>query len=839
MRNLFKTIYIPNADGSNSAVLATNANTVWVETYKGDNVTGNGTREFPYKNMTTAAVKANLSSTILHCVFRGIVNELFTFNKIFIGDDINQCVKLDTYNNSMFGPMFRCTCIGGYSNSFQNKYNIIFDIGGSLFFAQLKNSLCTKKMSGSWNSSGNILNNWPLDSCTINEYNLSPVVGHKQSYLNSIFIKSMNISSDGDVLITNTIFQSTCNFKYNGISIQQPAWGSNPKGNVELLRLAYMAAPFNMTRAVADATFVKDSFGNETCQIVHNEVRNGGTTSNIFAAYAPNASGILNAAISGARTTIALNTIVGTFPSTGDIFLKMADGTSDVFTYTSWVLNTGVITFTGASQTLRSHLINEACTYYGDVTDFSLNANSGNVALYASSTGGYVGALKPAIVVKEDGTSNPTDWGQQINVNSDGSDTGTNGNLLRKNADGTVDFNTSTDQVVSGLAWNRMRSGVIPIPNGIKFNGLQGMTTDGSPFGYYFGKHQNLVSASQIFGANDTYNPAPLIKVLAPNTLYKVCNDVSQGNEKMIAYCGNSYAPDFFFSTNPIGTVSVTSGSNVVAGTGTLFQSTFIIGSTIVVNGETMTVATITSNILMTVSTNFAATFSGLYTPPLVFTVTNLVDAVSNSYVKEILASPLESVEVLPYDTLTDVAVVLKPFSSPLFGLTYILQYTAAGVTRYGGAKVVGQQVTFAHLSETNFLADFPDTHLPVMELGIATTATSMNTITVKSDNSAYPAAGMLQIGSNQFQYTSKPTTTTFYSATGQTMVANAIGTLVNMVELKRDKIAYYDGYGISNADQEYVTLVNDKRGYFSVSVPVLQFLKLELNGHFNKAYDQ
>ena len=85
--NLFKTRYLPNVDGTEgSTTKITNANTAFVHTYVGDDTTGDGTREFPYRTMTKALTK----SGITYVVFRGVVNEAFNMSKIVIGDDLNQ-----------------------------------------------------------------------------------------------------------------------------------------------------------------------------------------------------------------------------------------------------------------------------------------------------------------------------------------------------------------------------------------------------------------------------------------------------------------------------------------------------------------------------------------------------------------------------------------------------------------------------------------------------------------------------------------------------------------------------------------------------------------------------
>ena len=94
MVNLFKTRFVPNPDGTNSATAITDDNTVFVNTYIGDDLTGNGTGKFPFKS----AFKANQKSGVTYIVFRGVINEYFSTDKILIGDDTNQNLILSNYN---------------------------------------------------------------------------------------------------------------------------------------------------------------------------------------------------------------------------------------------------------------------------------------------------------------------------------------------------------------------------------------------------------------------------------------------------------------------------------------------------------------------------------------------------------------------------------------------------------------------------------------------------------------------------------------------------------------------------------------------------------------------
>ena len=63
-------------------------------------------------------------------------------------------------------------------------------------------------------------------------------------------------------------------------------------------------------------------------------------------------------------------------------------------------------------------------------------------------------------------------------------------------------------------------------------------------------------------------------------------------------------------ATNMKGTVAVTADSTTVTGTGTLFDSQFIVGDKIVINGETKKVKTLTSNTVIVTDTKFLAAAS-------------------------------------------------------------------------------------------------------------------------------------------------------------------------------------------------------------------------------------
>ena len=222
----------------------------------------------------------------------------------------------------------------------------------------------------------------------------------------------------------------------------------------------------------------------------------------------------------------------------------------------------------------------------GNVLDYTLNPQSNNEALYASNLGGYVGCFKPASAMVN------TMWNTPIDVNVDGSDTINAGTLLRVNSDQSIDFNSASSQI-----WNRIKSNtVLAIPNGIKFNGVSIMSTDGSAFGYYFGKHQNLMNVTAL-------TPSDVLEV---NSIYKVCN-INRDIYSSVVFNGTQYLPDYFFKT----------GTSVL---------------------------------------NFT-----------------LLNTGSGTVVKKVLATPLEGVEIIPYDDLTTPSVTFPRFSCPLSGNVLML----------------------------------------------------------------------------------------------------------------------------------------------------------------------
>jgi len=445
MANLFKTIFALNFDGTNSSIIITNENTVFVHTYIGDDFSGDGTREYPFKS----AFKANQKSGVTYLVFRGVINESVSINKKVIGDDINQQIAMTNYLIDLSNNNYRLTMDTDGPNGFHSQgvsYTMSIITNGKVDVMNYFNTLIKNYVTGYYNNYSS------LDQCTIVNFDYK---WKYSQFTNNTPAKNMLICGivnlhDTSACPLYTIFSSQCYFKYNGVDIIQPIWTNDSKANMQLLRDGYLVA--GMPQVYVDSLFLKDSFNNETCRIILEE-RNGGTSANIFNRY-----------------------------------------NSD-----------------------------------GSVIDYTLNPASNNEALYASDLGGYVGCFGPANAIL------PTDLDTPINVNTDGSDDIINpATLLRGNIDNTFDFDISSAQT-----WNRMRSHTtINIPNGVKFRGSESMEDDGSAFGYYFGKQQNLISDIII-------NPGD---ILEPNTLYKVCNP-NKDIFSAILYNGTQYLPDYFFKT--------------------------------------------------------------------------------------------------------------------------------------------------------------------------------------------------------------------------------------------------------------------------------------------------
>lgn len=544
--NLFKTRYLINADGTETTTALTNANTAFVHTYLGDDSTGDGTREKPYRSVTKAALK----SGITYILFRGVINEAINIqSKMVIGDDINQVVIFSNYSTKM------ADC----SNFTADNLNIGIGANGVKTRGPLiSNKLATIGLNSTYTPFGFILfkngldlisSAWPTTNPnnTFNGYKCGSGVLNVNSLVTGI-VDILNLSSVSYVIFNFTVFSATSVFRYMGTQITMPILTEDSKANIQLIRDAYLSA--GISQSVIDCFFRKDSFYNETCRVIK-EARVGGTAPNIFNEYAETLTGTLTAAITAnqAKTSVQLTVIDSSkFPSTGEVFIPNSAGNGfEIFCYTSVTINSGIlITFNGTSYTFKvAHSNGATCTRYGDVLDFTLNPDVQNEALWASDLGGFVGAFRPSV----NGIINS--GASIIDVDSNGADTVNAGDLITVNSSGYLVFNTSSAQL-----WNRFRdASCVEIPLGSTFKGLNAMSLDGSPFGTYIGKKQTLIDVTALQPGD----------ALTAGVLYKIFNDTSSDATKAILYNGVQYLPEFTF----ICLAGVTTFSLLNAGSGT------------------------------------------------------------------------------------------------------------------------------------------------------------------------------------------------------------------------------------------------------------------------------
>lgn len=527
--NLFKTRYLLNVYGTTSTLELTNANTVFLHTYLGDDTSGDGTREKPYRSLSKSVTKLGVS----YVVFRGVINESIDNNgKHIVGDDINQTIicsnfRTNIWNETKFNYNFTVDIFKGY-DYFPNAVNIIInDYQGSSQNNALNSGFyCLFKKLTSFATSGPSL---LFSHCSFES--MPKTVFGTPKFYNDIFFRSFDFYNVN--YVKYSVFPTTCSFKYDGVNIIQPLFTNNSKTNVSLLRSALIDAGVSSVSSLIPI----DSFGNETCFIIK-ETRSGGNHVPIFNRYSDNLTGTTNILILSGQTKTNVQLVVADsslFPTTGDIFIPNISGDgSEVFTYTSVTINSPtLITFNGSSYTFKvSHLSGVTCTRYGDVLDFTLNPDPINEALWASDTGGFVGCFRPAenTIINSGITI--------INVDSGGTDTIIAGDLLQIDSSNNFIFNLSSLQT-----WNRYKdTSTTVIPNGSNFKGLNAMSQDGSPYGYYIGKNQNPIDTT-IVNTGDT---------LTSGTWYKVFNDVSKDVTKSIIYNNVQYLPSYTFQCSGV-----------------------------------------------------------------------------------------------------------------------------------------------------------------------------------------------------------------------------------------------------------------------------------------------
>lgn len=529
MTNLFKTRFLPNPDGTESTTALTNANTVFIHTYLGDDSTGDGTREKPYRSMTKALTKAST-----YILFRGLINEAFTLQRIVIGDDMSQYLEIDNYTVPSTSSFTITTLtisslnLGFSLNANKQIRNVIVKSQYSSTTLSLNNTfqyvLC-RTLSVAFSN-----NNWNIAYMTINLIiDKNPVA---LSVKNTIFTGlslTNNITNSISNTISYCVFTSRTIFKYfNGLDYvpcsPQPIFSNISKDNINAIRDSYINGTGSgsvFSAEIMNKLLMIDIFGNETC-IAVNEEYFGGSNQNIFNKFEDNITTTISSVVSaGYKTTISLaNTSL--LKNSGDIVFIGSDGKKYAFTYTSKTSTS----IAGPSQFLGSAPIGTEIIQYGDVLDYTLNPDPQNEALWASQTGGYVGCFRPAYACDVE-----TGLSAISNVDENGTNSGS-GDLVQI-VNGELKFNSASSQL-----WNRMSdTTTINIPNGSNFKGLNAMSQDGSPFGYYIGKKQTLISPTAIVAGN----------ALTVGKWYKVYNDNGNSVSEAILYNGVQYLPEYTF----------------------------------------------------------------------------------------------------------------------------------------------------------------------------------------------------------------------------------------------------------------------------------------------------
>lgn len=542
MTNLFKTRYLPNPDGTESTTALTNANTVFIHTYLGDDSTGDGTREKPYRSMTKALLKASTT----YVLFRGLLNESFNVGtKNLIGDDINQVLIASNYTVTLTTTIRitfddKKTGFGGYptyANCIYEKCSSHGSPAKSLQFELAKTNyvLVASQAYGGFDG---------MLNCTVSNSFLGSFAAGTTYHRNSIFLKTLQFTFTTLIrqsLKYAVLNQSTIPVSTAGVRGIVPSLTNDSIANVQMIRNAFLLLDTSITEANMNSWFNIDGFGNETCKVIK-EQHFGGSHPNIFNKYAPNLTGKLNTAVTtGAKTSVTINIAdANQWPTTGDLFMPtetaytangvtMPIGSFEVWSYTSiTIVSPERITLSGPSYTFKTaHSdLNKNCTLYGDVLDYTLNPDPYNEALWASDIGGYVGCFRPAHACDVE-----TGLSAISNVDETGTDSGS-GDLLQI-VNGELKFNSASSQL-----WNRLSdTTTISIPNGSNFKGLNAMSQDGSPFGYYIGKKQTLISPTAIAAGN----------ALTVGKWYKVYNHDGNSVSEAIIYNGVQYLPEYTF----------------------------------------------------------------------------------------------------------------------------------------------------------------------------------------------------------------------------------------------------------------------------------------------------
>ena len=287
---LFSTIFLPNADGTPSATRLTNANTAFVHTFFGDDTTGDGTRERPFKTIN----RANQLAGRTNILFAGVVNEFFSTTRTIIGDNKAQVILISL--NPVFNNPLNCKILGVFLNPGFSASNVILkNLRFNRTSVGVFSRLLFSEITDCSVHQGNSLNGMSFERCTISNTQLPAILFgaiYNIVISNCIVINSFAPSFLNENRLTrynNCVISTKGKFYFfNGVNrheLPPIAWTNDSRKNATLLRQAYIATGLP---AYSEANMLLmmplDALGNETCLVINEEIT-GGDRPNIVLKY--------------------------------------------------------------------------------------------------------------------------------------------------------------------------------------------------------------------------------------------------------------------------------------------------------------------------------------------------------------------------------------------------------------------------------------------------------------------------------------------------------------------------------------------------------------------------
>ena len=276
-----RTSFVNNYGTTVQLTSGVSGNTYYVHSSIGDDATGDGSREKPFKTLNKAALYQDKLYYLIGGVFTEYVNVV---RNPIIGD---------------FGAMLLKN-LAGY-NYYGDLYHIYAD---SVTANGIYHCIVDSYDGGGWNNNGyayqSVIGNWGgimyqgAKNCTFTS--TLPTGQQYNSPVDCIFQKRINWNQHGYYTFDQSpIYYNSCVIPSDAVftvdvdtvlvpmdeSGQTVDWSDDSVLNVQLIRNALKNANIPNYNTVY---FQKDGFGNETCKIIH-EQRNGGTLPNIFSKY--------------------------------------------------------------------------------------------------------------------------------------------------------------------------------------------------------------------------------------------------------------------------------------------------------------------------------------------------------------------------------------------------------------------------------------------------------------------------------------------------------------------------------------------------------------------------